>query len=218
MHKEIQIVIADDHPLMRKGLRLTIEEDACLKVVAEASDGEMAVALTARHCPHILLLDIQMPKLNGLEVAREINRQGIRTGIIFLTYHTSEDLFQRAMALGSMGYIVKDSAVEEVVAGIRTVAEGRLYVSSAITAELLKQREKVRHHAEQLPASRLTATEKRIMQMIAHGKTSKEIGAELSIHYRTVQNHRTNICRKLDLEAEGANTLLRFVLQNKSLP
>ncbi len=211
-------MIADDHPLMRKGLRLTIEEDAGLKVVAEASDGEMAVALTAKYCPHILLLDIQMPKLNGLEVAREIAKRDIGTEIIFLTYHTNEDLFHRAMALGGKGYIVKDSAVEEVVAGIRTVADGRPYVSSAITAELLKHRKDLRHAAEQPPTSRLTAMEKRIMHMIAHGKTSKEIGVELSIHHRTVQNHRTNICRKLDLEAEGANTLLRFVLQNKSLP
>ncbi len=217
MKSEISILIADDHPLMRKGLRLTIEENADLKIVAEASDGEMAVALTTRYRPQVILLDIQMPKLNGLGVAREIIRRGIKTEIIFLTYHTNEDLFNNAMALGSRGYIVKDSAVEEVVVGIRTVVEGRPYLSSAITADLLKQRERTKALSEQLSIGRLTTTERRIMHMIASGRTSKEIGEELSIHYRTVQNHRTNICRKLELEGEGTNTLLRFVLQNKNM-
>jgi DNA-binding NarL/FixJ family response regulator len=216
MSDEIRILIADDHPLMRKGLRLSIEEDPGLKVVAEASDGEMALAFVESLRPNIALLDIEMPKLDGLGVAREIAKRGLETKIIFLTFHTNEDLFRSAMDLGSAGYILKDSATQEVVAGVRAVAAGRPYLSSAITAGLLQRREVSGTKSDQSLASKLTPTERRVMQLIATGKTSKEIGSELSIHYRTVENHRTNITRKLGLEGEGANALLRFALQNKA--
>jgi DNA-binding NarL/FixJ family response regulator len=211
---EIQILIADDHPLMRKGLRLSVEEDPGLKVVGEASDGEAALSLIKKLRPHVALLDIEMPKLDGLGVAREIVKTELKTEIIFLTLHSNQDLFRSAMDLGCKGYILKDSAVQEVVAGIHAVASGRPYISSAITADLLQSRNQPKAPAL---TSNLTPTELRIMGLIAQGKTSKEIGSELSIHYRTVENHRTSMCRKLELEGEGANALLRFALQNKNL-
>jgi DNA-binding NarL/FixJ family response regulator len=214
MDDEIRVIIADDHPLMRKGLRLSIDEDHDLKVVGEAADGEMALSLITGLQPNVALLDIEMPKLDGLGVAREMIKRGLKTEIIFLTFHSNQDLFRSAMDIGSKGYILKDSAVQEVVAGIRAVASGRPYLSSAITADLLQKRDEPEKSSQAL-TSNLTPTERRIMQLIANGKTSKEIGAELSIHYRTVENHRTNICRKLELEGEGANALLRFALQNK---
>jgi DNA-binding NarL/FixJ family response regulator len=217
MDGEIKIVIADDHPLMRKGLRLSVEEDPGLKVVGEASDGEMALQLVTRHLPDVALLDIEMPKLDGLGVAREIVKRGLKTEIIFLTLHSDQEFFRSAMSLGSKGYILKDSAVQEVVVGIRAVAAGRPYLSSAITADLLQKRDKPAPKASPSLTSVLTPTERKIMHLIANGKTSKEIGGELSIHYRTVENHRTNICRKLELEGEGANALLRFALQNKAI-
>jgi DNA-binding NarL/FixJ family response regulator len=212
--EEIRILIADDHPIVRRGLRLSVEEDAGLKVVAEASDGEMALALIKKYHPHVAVLDIDMPKLDGLGVAREIARQKLDAKIIFLTFHADEDLFRSAMSLGSKGYILKDSASQEIVAGVRAVASGRPYISSAITEKLLHPREA---SPQNTLTANLTPTERRIMRLIADGKSSKEIGAELSIHYRTVENHRTNMCRKLNLEGEGANALLRFALQNKSL-
>lgn len=214
---EIHILIADDHPLMRKGLRLSVEEDPGLKVVGEAPDGEIALSLITEFRPHVALLDIEMPKLDGMGVAREIFKRGLKTEIIFLTFHSNQDLFQSAMELGCKGYILKDSAVQEVVAGIHTVASGRPYISSAITANLLQKRNEAAPKSSHSLTAHLTPAERRIMQLIANGKTSKEIGAELSIHYRTVENHRTNICRKLELDGEGANALLRFALQNKSL-
>jgi DNA-binding NarL/FixJ family response regulator len=213
----IRILIADDHPLMRKGLRMSVEEDPVLKVVGEASDGEGALSLITKLRPHVALLDIEMPKLDGLGVAREMVKRGLKTEIIFLTLHSSQDLFRSAMDLGCKGYILKDSAVQEVVAGIHAVASGRPYISSAITTDLLQSRNQSAPQASDSLTSNLSPAELRIMRLIAQGKTSKEIGAELSIHYRTVENHRTNMCRKLELEGEGANALLRFALQNKNL-
>jgi DNA-binding NarL/FixJ family response regulator len=214
---EIQILIADDHPLMRKGLRLSVEEDPGLKVVGEAADGEAALALIKKLHPQVVLLDIEMPKLDGLGVLREMVKSGLKTEVIFLTFHSNQDLFRSAMDLGCKGYILKDSAVQEVVAGIHAVASGRPYISSAITADLLQRQKQPDAKPSDSLMSHLTPTELRIMQLISRGKTSKEIGAELSIHYRTVENHRTSMCRKLELEGEGANALLRFALQNKNL-
>jgi len=212
--EDIRILIADDHPIVRKGLRLSVEEDPGLKVVGEAADGQAALDMIKKLRPQVAVLDIDMPKLDGLGVARELTRQKLDTKIIFLTFHADEDLFRNAMELGSKGYILKDSASQEIVAGVRAVASGRPYISSAITEKLLHP-QKPKAVDDPLTAN-LTPTERRIMRLIADGKTSKEIGAELSIHYRTVENHRTNICRKLNLEGEGANALLRFALQNKN--
>jgi DNA-binding NarL/FixJ family response regulator len=149
-------------------------------------------------------------------VAREVVKRRLKTEIVILTLHSNQDLFRSAMDLGCKGYILKDSAVQEVVAGIHAVASGRPYISSAITADLLQNRNQADPKSSPL-TSNLTPTELRIMRLIATGKTSKEIGADLSIHYRTVENHRTNICRKLELDGEGANALLRFALQNKNI-
>jgi DNA-binding NarL/FixJ family response regulator len=217
VNDEIRILIADDHPVVRKGLRLSIEEDEGLTVVGEASDGETALAMIKRLKPDVAVLDIDMPKMDGLAVGREVAKQKLKTEIIFLTFHSDEDLFRAAVEIGSKGYILKDSAWQEIVAGVRAVAAGRPYLSSAITAQMLKPKAAPPKNAGEELTSRLTPTERRVMQLIAQGKSSKDIGAELSIHYRTVENHRTNICRKFEIEGEGANALLRFALQNKDI-
>jgi DNA-binding NarL/FixJ family response regulator len=214
---EIRVLIADDHPVVRKGLRLSIEEDPGLIVIGEASDGETALAMIKKLKPDVAVLDIDMPKMDGLAVGRELTKQRLKTEIIFLTFHSDEDLFRAAMEIGSKGYILKDSASQEIVAGVRAVAAGRPYLSSAITAQMLRKKESPPKTMGEELTGRLTPTERRVMQRIAQGKSSKDIGAELSIHYRTVENHRTNICRKFAIEGEGANALLRFALQNKNL-
>ena len=212
---EIRILIADDHPVVRKGLRMTIEEDAGLKVIAEAGDGETALQLIRELVPHVAVLDIDMPKMDGFAVAREAVKLAPGTKIIFLTLHTDENLFRAAMRLGAKGYILKDSAMQEIAVGVRTVAAGGPYYSSAMTARFMQEPKTADATSAGVSANLFTTTERHVMQLIGDGKSSKEIGAALNISYRTVENHRSNICRKLGLE--GANALVRFALQNKPL-
>jgi DNA-binding NarL/FixJ family response regulator len=211
---EIRVVIADDHPVVRRGLRQTIESDPRLKVVAEADDGEAALAQIQELKPAIAVVDLDMPRLDGLGVAREIRRKRLPVEVVFLTIHGEEDLFHAAMDLGSKGYLLKDSALTEIVKALRAVAEGNYYVTSSLTAHLLHRRSRAQAFACELPGlGALTTTERRILAMVAEGKSSKSIAEELFIHYRTVENHRTNICQKLGLQ--GHNALFRFALQHK---
>jgi DNA-binding NarL/FixJ family response regulator len=210
---EIRILLADDYPVVRKGLKASIEEDPSLTVIAEASDGEEALKLIGELHPHLAILDIDMPKLDGLGVAREIARRKLETKVIFLSFHKDEDIFRAVLAAGGKGYLLKDSAMEEIVVAIQTVVAGKVYMSSAIALQLL-QGERPSKAASDSPVIRdLTVSERRILMLISDGLSSKEIGNELSIHYRTVENHRTNMCRKLNIE--GANALLRFAVQHK---
>jgi DNA-binding NarL/FixJ family response regulator len=214
MDREIRIVIADDHPVLRHGLAQVIESEPMLKVVAEAGDGDAALAEIEALKPDIAVLDADMPKLDGLGALREIQRRKLPVEVIFLTIHDQEDLFHAALDLGAKGYILKDSALTEIVKGLRAVAVGHRYWSDPMTVHLLTRRTRAQTFAQAHPTlSDLTPSERRILRMIAEGKSSKEIAAELFIHYRTVENHRTSICGKLDLH--GPNTLLRFALQHK---
>ena len=213
MPDEVRIVLADDHPVVRKGLKLSIEEDVKLKVVAEAGDGEAALTLIKQLKPHLALVDIDMPKLGGIGVAKEVGRLGLATKIIFLSFHRDEDFFRTAIEMGGKGYLLKDSATEEIVTAIHTVIAGQIYMSSGIALQLLQGGRAANKTQNNSLVGDLTPSEQRILSLIADGLSSKEIGAELSIHYRTVENHRTNICRKLGIE--GANALLRFAVQHK---
>jgi len=210
----IRVLIADDHPVVRKGLRGMLEEEEDLVVVAEAGDGEAALALLRKTLPEVAVLDLNMPKLDGFAVAREAQKLKLKTSIIFLTLHSEEEMFRAALDIGGRGYLLKDSAMREIAVGVRAVAAGQLYLSSALTSYLVQRRGTQAAPAKNSLTSVLTPTESRILKLIAEGNSSKEIGAEISIHYRTVENHRTNICRKLNID--GANALLRFALQNKA--
>ena len=215
MKNEIRVMIADDHPVVRQGLRQTIESDSTLKVVAEAGDGQAALAQIRELKPAIAVLDVDMPQLDGLGVAREIRKKRLPVEIVFLTIHGEEDLFHAAMDLGSKGYLLKDSALTEIVQALRAVAEGNYYVTPSLTAYLVHRRSRAQTFASEKPKlAALTPTERRILGMVAEGQSSKSIAEELFIHYRTVENHRTNICQKLGLQ--GHNALFKFALQHKA--
>ena len=209
----IQVLLADDHPVVRRGLKATIEEDEDLRVIAEAADGAEALRQIVALKPAVAIIDIDMPGLNGLGVAREVAAQNIETRIIFMTFHANEDLMRAAMDVGGKGYLLKGSETDEIAAAIHAVSAGRTYIGSTMAAVLLKQSTD-NPNAQTLDVSVLTPTEKKILRLIADGLSSKEIGDQLSIHYRTVENHRTNMCRKLNIE--GANALARFALQHRA--
>ena len=215
MSEVIEVLLADDHPVVRRGLKATIEEDEGLRVVAQAMDGNDALRQIIELRPAVAILDIDMPGLNGLGVAREVSAQNIDTRIIFMTFHADEDLMRAAMDVGGKGYLLKGSETDEVVAAIHAVCAGRTYIGSTMAAVLLKQNTGASGSGQLLDISVLTPTEKKVLRLIADGLSSKEIGDQLSIHYRTVENHRTNMCRKLNIE--GANALARFALQHRSV-
>ena len=215
MSNPIRIVIADDHPIVRTGLRRVIEGEPDFEVVAEAGDGETGLELIRKLQPHVAILDLDMPKLNGFAVAGEIRRSNLSVEVIFLTIHREVDLLHKAMDIGGRGYIVKQSALVDIVDGIRSVAARRPYVSPSMTPALLQRRARAQALVETTQGlNDLTPSERRILSMIAMGKATSAIAAELFIHERTVESHRASISHKLQLK--GANSLLRFALEHKS--
>ncbi len=215
MSNEIKILIADDHPIFRKGLRQVIESDSQIKVVDEAEDGAIAFELIQKLKPDVAILDVHMPRMGGLELARTIKQKDIDIGLIILTMYKDKAMFSAAMNAGVKGYVLKDSAINEIIGCIKSVAVGEHYITPTLSSFLISHNENVNNVSKQLHVfDTLTKTERRVLRLIAEDKTSKEIGELLFIHPRTVDNHRTNICQKLNIH--GSHALLRFALKHQS--
>jgi len=217
MKKEnkIRIIMADDHPIFRNGLKQVIEEDIEISILGEADNGESALELIYNLNPDIALLDISMPKKTGLEVLREIQELKNKPKVIFLTVYADEDIFDEAMEYGISGYVLKDSAINEVVDCIKKVSKGDYYISPAVSSLLISQKERQRKFKQtESPFSKLTKTEKIILNMISEGRTSRDISEMLGTSFKTIENHRTNISNKLELK--GANSLIKFAIENKT--
>ena len=211
MKPEINVVIADDHPIFRRGLRQIIETDLGIKVVAEADDGDAALIALQEHMPQVAIIDVDMPNRDGFEVMTAIRAKRIPVAVIFLTMHKDERIFNKALDIGVTGYVLKDSAITEIVAGIKAVAAGQNYVSPALSTSLLKRAARA---SIPLPpgVDDLTPTERRVLKLIGEYKTSKEIATQLFISIRTVEHHRANISTKLELK--GSHALLKFALDH----
>lgn len=210
MKNETRIIIADDHAIFRAGLKQTIENSPNFKIIAQASDGETALNLVMEHNPDVLVLDVSMPKSNGFQVAEELKRKEIPVHIVFLTMHDDEAMFNRAMDLDVKGYVLKDSAAGDIINCLHAVIAGQNFTSPALTTYLFK-RATNRNNETRGTLDDLTATERKILKLVAEYKTSKEIAAELFISHRTIENYRTNICSKLNLR--GSHALIKFALE-----
>ncbi|MEO8210583.1 MAG: response regulator transcription factor [bacterium] len=213
---KIKIIIADDHPIFRNGLEQIIEEDEGIEIIGTAENGEKALRIINELNPDIALLDIDMPKMTGLQVLKELKKQRSQTKVIFLTVFASEDIFDEAMDLGTSGYVLKDCAVNDITECIYKVEEDNYYISPTISNFLVNRRDRMKKLERDKPAlNNLTKTESMILKFIAEGKTSKEIANELFISYKTVENHRSNISNKLNLK--GSHSLVKFAIENKPL-
>lgn len=215
MNAEPKILIVDDHPLFRRGLREVIEESKKFIVVGEASDGEEAIRLVSELKPDIAVVDIDMPRFNGLQMARTVRKLGLPVAIVFLTMYKEEDMFNAAMDLGVKAYIIKESAADDILTALERVSRGEAFVSPAILVMQQRRAERARQLLLSKPQiESLTPAERRILKLIAEDRTSKEIAELLGISVKTVENHRLNICHKLNLH--GSHSLLKFAFDNKS--
>jgi DNA-binding NarL/FixJ family response regulator len=209
------VILADDHPLVLRGLCEIIEEDDNYEIIDKAADGEQALLIIEKKKPDIAVLDIDMPKLTGLQIAENIKNKNLPTKVIFLTMHNKESIFNRAMSLGAYGFLMKDSALVEIIEALSVVTSGKKYISKSLTDLLINRVSTQPVNNPSTKISALTSTELKIVKLISQNKSSKEIAEDLSVSIRTVETHRSNMCSKLELY--GTNSLLKFALENKEL-
>lgn len=213
--REVKLLIVDDHPVFRRGLREVIEENPRFQVVGEACDGEAAMRMIADLKPGIAVVDIDMPRLNGLEMVRALQKMKSPVTTVFLTMYDEEDMFNAAMDLGVKAYVVKESATDDILIAIEKVDQGETFISPSISDMGKRRSNRVQELLLSKPQiEELTSAERRILKLIAEDRTSKEIADLLRISVKTVENHRLNICHKLNLH--GSHSLLKFAFDLKA--
>jgi DNA-binding NarL/FixJ family response regulator len=215
MPVKIRVFLVDDHPVFRHGLKEIIQSDPRFEVVGECGDGEAALAEIPRAKPQVAILDVNLPRRTGLEVARALRAARPPVACLMLTMHAEESTFNTAMDAGALGYLLKDDAMDMVLLGLKTVAAGGVYLSPSISNWLVRRQQRASALKEEKTGlAALTATERRVLQLVAENKTNKQIGEELFISHRTVETHRSNICQKLQLQ--GAHKLIQFAIEHRS--
>lgn len=196
----IRVLLADDHGLVRKGLRFVLEHEPGVQVVGEAGDGREAVRMAAELKPSVVIMDIGMPNLNGIDAAAQIAKLNPDIGVIMLSVHSDESYLLRALNAGAKGYLLKDSAELDVVRAVQSVAQSRPYFSPEIAKTLLEDYMRYLQQRElQDSYDVLTDREKEILQLLAEGKSNKEVATLLNLSLYTVETHRTHLMQKLNL-------------------
>ena len=199
---QIRILLADDHPVVRDGLRALLEREADMAIVAEASDGREAVRLAEEQAPDVVVMDVGMPIMNGMEATRRIVATNSHTAVVILSMHQDESYVLGSLNAGAKGYLLKDSMRKEVIEAIRAVSQGRSFLTRKVSAILQEDYiSQLRRRGLEDSYTLLTDREREILQLIAEGRTNKEVASLLNISLTTVETHRTHILQKLDLHS-----------------
>ncbi len=197
---EIRLILADDHAVIRSGLRLVLERQPEFKVVGEAADGSEAITLAERLMPDVAVLDVAMPNLNGIEAARQITAKSAKTAVVILSMHSDEGYVLRALNVGARGYLLKDSPESDLIAAVFAVHAGKAFFSPAISRVLVDDYvRQMRQRGLEDSYELLTAREREVLQLLAEGKSNKDVAARLVLSLYTVETHRSNLMEKLNL-------------------
>lgn len=205
MNKSLNVLLADDHTLVRAGIRVLLQGFPGVVVVAEASDGYVALQLIQRHQPDIVLMDIAMSGLNGLEATARVKKEFPKVQVIILSMHATEEYVIRALQAGARGYLLKDAAASELELALKAVSDGEMYLSPAVSKHLVSYMHRVQNGGgislgEQIrQADELTPRQRETLQLIAEGRTTKEIAALLNLSVKTVETHRTQLMDRLNI-------------------
>ena len=212
----ITIALAEDHHLVRQGFKLVLTAESDFKLVGEAADGLEAVQLVQKKQPNVLLLDLMIPRLHGLEVTRQLHRESPATKVIILSMHADEPYVMEALRNGALGYVLKDCTSADLVQAVRTVVTGRRYLSPVLAERALAGYVEHPGVSELDIYETLTNRERLVLQLAAEGKTSSEIAAALFISPRTAETHRANLMRKLGMRSQ--TDLVRFAIRRGIIP
>jgi len=198
-----RILIADDHAMMRDGLKVVIEQEMGMEVVGEAENGKKTVAMAKKLAPHIVIMDIGMPDLNGIEATRKIVVENVHAKVIALSVHGDQRYVAEMLKAGASGYLLKRSAAEELIRAIKSVMFGQTYLSPDVTGGVVENfiRQPSPAQSDVEVFSELTDREREVLQILSEGKTTKEIAAALNVSVKTIETHRRNIMQKLDLHS-----------------
>ncbi len=197
----LRIILADDHRLLRQGLRALLEDEADFEVVGEAENGHEAVRLCKQLRPDLVVMDVGMPQLNGMEATRQILADNTQVRVLALSMHSDRRFAAGMLQAGAAGYLLKDAALEELVRAIRTVAAGKTYLSPAITEVVMEDYVQRLGAVEGGAFSVLSAREREVLQALAEGKSTREIAAALHVSVKTIETHRQQIMNKLDIHS-----------------